>query len=105
MAQIIWTTPALADLNDIAEYIAVDNSAAARKLVATILDKTERLGKFPKSGRIPPELKGGRYREIIVGPCRVFYRTNKTKLYILHVMRAERLLRQYMIEARARDTD
>ena len=105
MAQIIWTEPALADLNDIAEYIAVDNSAAARKLVATILDKTESLGKFPKSGRIPPELKGSRYREIIVGPCRIFYRTGKTKVYILHVMRAERLLRQYMIEARARNTD
>ncbi len=105
MAQIIWTEPALADLNDIAEYIAVDNPAAARKLVANILDKTGRLSRFPKSGRIPPELKGSRYREIIVGPCRIFYRTNKTKLYILHVMRAERLLRQYMIEARARNTD
>ncbi len=105
MAQIIWTEPALADLNDIVEYIAVDNPAAARKLVANILDKTERLGRFPKSGRIPPELKGSRYREIIVGPCRIFYRTDKTRLYILHVMRAEKLLRQYMIEAQANDVD
>ena len=105
MAQITWTEPALADLNDIAEYIAVDNPATARKLVATILDKTGRLDRFPKSGRIPPELKGSRYREIIVSPCRIIYRTDKTKFYILHVMRAERLLRQYMIEARARNTD
>lgn len=103
MAQIIWTEPALSDLNEIAEYIALDNFIAAQGLVAKVLDKTERLKDFPKSGRIPPELKGSRYREIIVGPCRVFYRIEKTKIFILYVMRGERLLRNYLIEERAKN--
>jgi plasmid stabilization system protein ParE len=33
MAQIIWTEPALGNLNDIAEYIAVSNIYAAKQLV------------------------------------------------------------------------
>ena len=101
MAQIIWTEPALSDLNEIAEYIALDNFIAAQDLVAKVFDKADRLREFPKSGRIPPELKGSRYREIIVGPCRIFYRIEKTKITILYVMREERLLRNYLIEERA----
>ena len=103
MAQIIWTEPALSDLNEIAEYIALDNFIAAQSLVAKVLDKTERLKEFSKSGRIPSELKGGRYSEIIVGLCRVFYRIEKTKIYIVYVMRWERLLRNYLIEECAKN--
>lgn len=57
MARIIWTEPALIDLNDIAEYIALDKPSAARALVQKVFLKTERLEKFPESGRKPPELK------------------------------------------------
>jgi toxin ParE1/3/4 len=33
MAEIIWTNPALEDLNNIAEYIALSNLQSAKKLV------------------------------------------------------------------------
>ena len=56
MAKVIWTEPALIDLNKIAEYIALDIPVAARNLVQTIFSKTERLEVFPASGRKPPEL-------------------------------------------------
>jgi len=35
--------------------------------------QTERLEKFPNSGRNPPELKKSRYKENIVRPCRIIY--------------------------------
>ncbi len=104
MAQIIWTEPALSDLNEIAEYIALDNITAVQDLVEEVFAKVERLEQFPKSGRVPPELKGSRYREVIVGPCRIFYRINKDKVYILYVMRGERQLRKYLIEERAKNS-
>jgi len=37
MAQIIWTEPALQDLNNIAEYIALDKVSAAKRLVQKVL--------------------------------------------------------------------
>jgi toxin ParE1/3/4 len=83
----------------IASHIAIDHPAAARALTRRVLDAVERLRAFPESGRIPPELDGGRYREVVVGPCRVFYRIDRQTVYILHVMRAERLLRRYLLEA------
>ena len=102
MAQIIWTEPALLDINEIAEYIALDNPGAARQLVQKIFTKTDRLEEFPESGRNPPELKKTRYKEIIVDPCRIFYRTEQDKVYILYVMRSERQLRKYLLSARAK---
>ncbi len=103
MAQIIWTEPALLDLNEIAEYIALDKPGAASHLVQKVFSKTERLEQFPESGRKPPELKKSRYKEIIVDPCRIFYRIEKEKVYILYVMRSERKLRKYLLSARAKE--
>ncbi len=101
MAQVIWTEPALQDLNEITEYIALDKVSAAKKLIQQIFSSTERLEKFPKSGRKIPELQGSRYLEIIVNPCRIFYRVEKNKIYILYVMRSERALRNYLLDDRA----
>ncbi|AHI99371.1 type II toxin-antitoxin system RelE/ParE family toxin [Vibrio parahaemolyticus] len=97
MAEIIWTEPALSDLNDIAEYIALENIVAAKQLVQTIFSKVERLQTFPESGRIPPELEYLSYREVVVNPCRVFYKQDGDKVFILFVMRAERDLRKFLL--------
>ena len=104
MAQIIWTEPALLDLNKIAEYIALDKPSAASHLVQKVFSKTERLEEFPESGRKPPELKKSRYKEIIVEPCRIFYRIEKDKVYILYVMRSERKLRKYLLSKRLKES-
>ena len=100
MAQVIWTEPALSDLNAIAEYIALDKPSAASSLVKKVFSSTDRLEQFPESGRKPPELKKSRYLEIIVTPCRIFYRIEDDKVYILYVMRSERKLRKYLLNAR-----
>ncbi|TPE54160.1 type II toxin-antitoxin system RelE/ParE family toxin [Maribrevibacterium harenarium] len=97
MAEIIWTEPALSDLNDIAEYIALENVVAAKQLVQTVFTKVERLADFPESGRVPLELEHLNYREVIVNPCRVFYKYDDAKVRILFVMRSERDLRRLML--------
>jgi plasmid stabilization system protein ParE len=97
MAEVIWTEPALQELDAIAEYIALDHPAAAIHLVEEIFNKTERLQDFPQSGRIPPELPNSIYREVVTPPCRIFYREDEGRVLILYVMREERQLRAYML--------
>lgn len=99
MAEVVWTEPALQQLDAIAEYIALDKPVAARHLVKTVFDKVERLEDFPQSGRIPPELPNSVYRELVIPPCRVFYREDKKRVFVLYVMREERQLRTYMLES------
>ena len=100
MACLIWTEPALLDLDEIAEYIALDNPLAASRYVQRVFDKVERLEQFSKSGKRPEELSGSVYRELVVSPCRIFYRIEKNNVYILYVMRAEQLLRTFLLKKR-----
>jgi toxin ParE1/3/4 len=102
MAEVIWTEPALSDLDAIADYIALDKPEAARQLVQRVFRHVEQLSDHPKSGSRPPELKGWRYRQIVEPPCRVLYRIDGDRAYILYVMRGERLLQARHLASRDR---
>lgn len=94
MARLIWTAPALADLESIADYIALDKPEAARNYVRRVFQAVERLSQFPRSGSIPPELPHFPYRKIVIPPCRIFYRTTDQEILIIFVMRSEQRLRE-----------
>ena len=95
MAQVVWTEPAIADLEAIADYIALENLTAARALVQRIVQHVGQLTEHPESGSRPKELgTRTRYRQIVEPPCRIFYRFDGERAFILHVMRTERLLRR-----------
>lgn len=90
---LIWTDPAIDDLDEIAAWIALDRPRAAGKLVKRVFAKVERLARFPESGRRVPELpRDTLYREVVVPPCRVFYRREGRSVLIVHVRRSEREL-------------
>jgi toxin ParE1/3/4 len=99
MAEVIWTSPALDDLNGIAEYIALSNITAAKNLTRKVFDKIERLESHPESGKRPLELSNLNYREVNVNPCRIFYKVDSDKVYILHVMRQEQDLRRFLLQS------
>ena len=103
MAQLVWTEPALIDLDEVAEYIALDNPSAASNYVQKVFDRVERLATYPNSGKRPEELHRTTYREVVVPPCRIFYRVEKSNVIILHVMRSERLLRPFLLDKRNKD--
>jgi len=90
MAQVIWTIPALNDLERILEYIELDDETAARKLAQKTFESTAKLADFPESGSKPKELRGTPYRRLVVVPLLVYHRKNKDKVYIVHVRRSER---------------
>lgn len=102
MVEIVWSEPALTDLDGIADYIALENPVAASELVKRVFDHVEQLATHPRSGSWPQELGRSRYCQIVEPPCRVFYRYDGHKVFILHVMRSERLLRRGRLMSRSR---
>ncbi|MFD0893185.1 type II toxin-antitoxin system RelE/ParE family toxin [Luteolibacter ambystomatis] len=96
MAEVIWTEPALADLDAIAEYIALDKLDAARRFVKRVFKRVEQLASFPEAGSFIPEMRPLKvHRQVVVAPCRIFYRfdTSADIVRIVGVMRGERLFR------------
>jgi toxin ParE1/3/4 len=98
MAALIWTEPALHDLDAIADYVALENPQAARELVQRVFQHVGQLQEHPESGSLPLELRRSsrRYRQIVEPPCRVFYRYDRRSknIFVLYVMRGEMRLRK-----------
>ena len=91
MAQIIWAEPALQDLEEIADYIALDNPRAAQRLVRKALERVNHLPDFPELGTRPKEPAGTPYRKLTVKPLLLYYRIDGQKVFVVHVTRGERL--------------
>jgi toxin ParE1/3/4 len=103
MVSLVWTAPALSDLDAIADYIALDNEDAASRLVRRVFDHVEMLVQHPELGPRIPELRPrSRYRQLVEPPCRIFYRFDKSRdaVYILGVMRGERLFKPRKLSGR-----
>jgi len=96
MAEVIWSDPALADLDAIADYIALENPEAAQRLVRRDFKHVDQLQAHPNIGSKPQEFHEWRYRQIVESPCRIIYRRDKEQacVFILHVMRSEQKLRR-----------
>ena len=103
MARLIWTEPALNDLQTIAEYIALDKPDAAEGFVQKVFTSVERLTRFPRSGSIPSEIPHLPYRQVVVPPCKIFYRLNDEDIMIIFVMRSEQLFKPEMLSERTEE--
>jgi plasmid stabilization system protein ParE len=100
MAQVIWTSPALSDLEAIADYIALDDPKAAGRLVKKVFRRIDQLAHFPETGSFIPELRPMKtHRQVIVRPCRIFYRYDPSShvALIVGAMRSERLFRAELL--------
>jgi len=92
MAKVNWTPQALADIEEIADYIAKDSEYYAKITITNIFDAVKKLKEFPLSGRIVPELNRKDVREIIFGNYRIMYRLKNYSVEILTVYHSARLL-------------
>jgi len=91
--QVVWTDPALERVDEIANYIARDDPAAAVQWTLELFDVVERLAEFPESGRVVPELGARAVRELIFGGYRVFYRVSSA-VEVLSIRHGSQLLRR-----------
>lgn len=90
MAEIVWAPSALADVDSIAEYIARDSADLAALFIRRLFEATDRLQKFPRSGRIIPEINDPDCREVIYGAYRIMYRIERDKVWITGVIHGAR---------------
>ena len=90
MNRIVWTEPAVSDLDSIHAYISRDTTVYADVVISEIFDSVDRLARFPQSGRVVPEMDDVCTREVIVGNYRVIYDTTGESIRILSVIHGAR---------------
>ena len=90
--KINWTKEALINLQQIEDFISADNPEAAIHLTDKLISLTKDLGRFPKKGRIVPELSIDIIREIIYKIYGIVYAIKKNSIIILTVFESHKLL-------------
>ncbi len=93
MAEIVWTSNALADLSEIGVYIATNSTKYAELTVSKLYHKVEILLTHPRVGRIVPETEQENLRELIEGNFRIIYEIVNDNIFILTVHHSSRILK------------
>jgi toxin ParE1/3/4 len=99
--QVKWTKTARRDLEEIIEFIAIDNITKAMGVLNRIELKADNLKIFPERGRIVPELREVDvfiYHELVIRPWRIIYRRDKSRLFVLAVLDSRRDLSGLLLE-------
>ena len=91
---IVWSDPAVEDLEAAVEFIAKDSDAYARSLAQLAVDAAESLRSFPNRGHRLPDRQLSKYRELIIGSYRLVYLVEKKRVLIVAVLHGHRALRR-----------
>ncbi len=85
--QVIWSPSSLRQIEEIHDYIAGDNPAAAVKMAELLYQAGESLDTLPHRGRPVP---GTRMRELIVRPYIIRYQVDGNRVLIVRVRHGAR---------------
>ena len=98
---VLWTKTAEQDLGNIIDYIARDGLDRALEILHAIRLAASALTSMPERGRIVPELKVhgiSTYRELVISPWRLIYRTEGKNVIILSVIDGRRNLEDILLD-------
>lgn len=87
---LIWSPDAISDLQEIADYIALDKPGAARRWSQTLAAMAEQAAELPFAGRRVPEFDRDDIRELIKRGYRVMYRVSDELVEIVAVIEGHR---------------
>lgn len=81
-----WTNHATTQLRHIHDYIAQDSKLYAKRVVESLVNKTDTLNDLPRIGRIVQELNIETIRELSLYSYRILYEIKTTHIEILAVI-------------------
>lgn len=90
--EIVWSAGAIADIEDIAQWIGRDSPHYARQVVERIYMAGSSLHFAPQRGRKVPEINDPEVRECFVYSYRMIYEVKAGMVEILAVIHGRRLL-------------
>jgi len=91
--KVVWTATAIGRLEEIEDFIAADDPAAAPRFVDALIAAGDELADTPLRGRALPELPASGLREVVHRRYRIVYRVTAKRIEILTVFEGHRRLR------------
>ena len=90
MASVHWSVGASQDLRDVVAFVAQHSEVYAAAIAGRMVAAVERLGSYPRLGRVVPEYGNEAVREIVVGNYRIIDRTMGQIVGVVAVIHTKR---------------
>ena len=88
--RVLWTEAALSQLEAIRDYLAQTSPDYARRVVELLVNRSEQIGAFPRSGRMVPEYDIDEVRQVVESSYRIIYLIKEEQVEILAVVHTSR---------------
>jgi toxin ParE1/3/4 len=97
MGRVVWTDPAIKDLEVVMDFIARDSPRYALQTGERIYEAAGRLDVLgPRSGWMVPEFGVDHFREVLMRPYRIIYEIRGEGCYIVAIIHGSRDLPQHI---------
>ena len=81
-AKVFWTDSALADLENILDFLVAFKHPNAKQVISKILNRSRQLQEFPDSGvQFKSKVSSRNYRQIVEGHYKIIYSRAGAYLY------------------------
>ena len=88
--KVVLTGEARQDLQAIGDHVALDNPAAARRLVRNLIACARELGEHPRRFQRVPHSGREEVRRRVFGNYLVFYRVETGRVSVIHILHGAR---------------
>jgi len=88
--RVFWTDVALNQLEAIRDYLSQTSPEYARRVVERLVNRSEQIAVFPRSGRMVPEYEIDEVRQVIESSYRLIYLIREEQVEILAVLHTSR---------------
>ena len=88
--KVVITEPALADLREIGDWIALDNPMRAFELVEELEADCAGLSENPLRFQLVARFESSGVRRRVHGSCLIFYRVDPTEVTVLRILHGAR---------------
>ena len=68
------------------DFVALDSPHAAAEWTESLIERAESIGKFPRKGRVVPELGDAGVREVFLGTYRIIYCLEASRVLVLTII-------------------
>jgi addiction module RelE/StbE family toxin len=99
--KVLWANSAQDDLEQIIEYIKIDNIDTAKNVFLALKSECNELHYFPEKFRVVPELQHiniHQFREIIYKRWRVVYKIIGANVHVLFVVDSSRNVEDLLLQ-------
>ncbi|MFL6227551.1 MAG: type II toxin-antitoxin system RelE/ParE family toxin [Pyrinomonadaceae bacterium] len=88
--RVFWTDAALNQLEAIRDYFAQTSPEYAQRLIERLINRSEQIAAFPRSGRMVPEYEIDDVRQVVEGSHRIIYLIKENQIEILALIHTSR---------------